>query len=225
MTGRDVPRDGFETGEGETGAAPTAAAPALTPRKRPNTSVKLWLTIPLLVIAAAVIAGLAVAVADYTQASSELRRATEDKLLALLQARTIAISDYLFSIQRDLRQEASDPTVIEAIARFTDARSDFGDGAAAQLHQLYVAGNPYPIQSRSRLDDAGDGSRYSEAHAHFHPRFRDFTDRYGYRDMLLINLDGHVVYSVKKQDDFASELLEIQSGGLYTAFRQAVANA
>ena len=43
--------------------------------------------------------------------------------------------------------------------------------------------------------------------------------------MLLINLDGDVVYSVKKQDDFASELLKIENGGLYAAFRRAIANA
>jgi PAS domain S-box-containing protein len=187
--------------------------------------VKLWLTIPLLVIAAAVVTGLAVALADYTQASRALRSAAEDKLLALLQARTIAISDYLTSIQRDLRQEATDPLVMEAIARFTEARAAFGPSAEQELHRLYVGENPYPAQSRNRLDDPGDGSQYSAVHARFHPRFRDFAERYGYRDMLLVNLDGHVVYSVRKQDDFASELQERDGDGLYTAFRRAVANA
>jgi PAS domain S-box-containing protein len=228
MSGRDAPDDDVLVSRAgavppATGAAPDASATPSGPPRR--ASVKLWLTIPLLVIAAAVVTGLAVAVADYTQASRELRRGFEDKLLALLQARTIAISDYLSSIQRDLRQEASDPLVIEAIARFTDARAAFGPDAAKELHRLYVDENPHPIQSRSRLDDAGDGSAYSAVHARFHPRFRDFTDRYGYRDMLLINLDGDVVYSVKKQDDFASELVETDGDGLYTAFRQAVANA
>ena len=127
MSGRDAPDDDVLVSHaGEvplaTHAAPDASATPSGPPRR--ASVKLWLTIPLLVIAAAVVTGLAVAVADYTQASRELRRGVEDKLLALLQARTIAISDYLSSIQRDLRQEASDPLVIEAIARFTEARAD-----------------------------------------------------------------------------------------------------
>jgi len=226
---RRIAGDAAMSGQGSTAAAvPASDGPPAgsTASGLPvRAKLKLWLTIPLLVIAAAVVTGLAVAVADYSQASREVRLAVEDKLLALLQARTIAISDYLSSIQRDLRQEATDPLVMEAIVHFSEARAELGPDAAETLHRLYVAENPHPVQSRSRLDDAGDGSTYSAVHARFHPRFRDFTDRYGYRDMLLVNLDGHVVYSAKKQDDFASELDENKGDGLYTAFRRAVANA
>src|SRR5947209_19766497 len=71
-----------------------------------RTRLRLSLKVLLLVIGAALSAGLAVAAVGYVQASQELRRAAEDKLQALLQARTIAIRDYLSSIQRDLRSQA-----------------------------------------------------------------------------------------------------------------------
>src|SRR5438067_13478432 len=110
--------------------------------------LKLSLKIPLLVVAAALAAGLAVALVDYGQASRELRRAVEDKLSALLQARTIAISDYLSSIQRDLRSQAANPFVVEALSSLLVGRSELGADSDAKLHQLHVTKNPFPASAR-----------------------------------------------------------------------------
>src|SRR5689334_23071607 len=189
--------------------------------------LKLSLKIPLLVVAAALAAGLAVALVDYGQASRELRRAVEDKLSALLRARTIAISDYLSSIQRDLRSQAANPFVVEALSSFLVGRTELGAGANALLHDLYVTRNPYPAGERSKLDHPNDPSIYSLAHNRFHPQLRDFADRYGYRDLLLLDPDGNVVYSVRKQSDFATDVAHgpDHDGGLSRAHRAAVANA
>jgi PAS domain S-box-containing protein len=188
--------------------------------------LRLSLKIPLLVVGAALAAGLAVALVDYSQTSRELRRAVEDKLQALLEARTIAISDYLSSIQRDLRSQASNPFVVEALSSFLVGRSELGAEANAKLQKLYVAGNPYAPGERSRLDHPNDPSIYSLAHNRFHPQLRDFAERYGYRDLLLLDLDGNVVYSLRKQSDFATNVAEgaDRDGGLARAYRAAVAN-
>jgi protein-L-isoaspartate(D-aspartate) O-methyltransferase len=45
---------------------------------------------------------------------------------------------------------------------------------------------------RSRLDHPNDPSIYSLAHNRFHPQLREFADRYGYRDLLLLDLVGNV---------------------------------
>ncbi|MGH7125024.1 MAG: cache domain-containing protein, partial [Stellaceae bacterium] len=164
---------------------------------------------------------------DYRQASRDLRRDAEDKLLALLQARTITVSEFLESIQRDLRIQATNPFVIEALSSFLAARADLGAGANAKLHDAYVTKNPFPIAQRGRFEPASDTSSSGVAHRHFHPQLRNFTERYGFRDMLLLDLDGNVVYSVKKRDDFASSLSEAphQTGGLARVHREALANA
>src|SRR5262245_58186150 len=113
--------------------------------------LKLSLKIPVLVVAAALAAGLLVALADYGQASRELRLAVEAKLSALLDARAIAISDYLSSIQRDLRSQAAYPFVVEALSSFLVGRTELGTDANATLHGLYVTRNPYSAGERGRL--------------------------------------------------------------------------
>jgi PAS domain S-box-containing protein len=187
--------------------------------------VKLSLRIPLLVAGAAVAAALGVALIDYRQAAQDLRRSAEDRLLTVLQARTSALSDMLAVLQRDLRAHATNPFVIEALTSLSAARGSVAGGNAA-LHGLYVTGNPYPAPERRRLDDAGDLSAYSLAHRRIHPQLRNLADRYGYRDLLLADLDGNVVYSVRKRDDFATNLKDgpYRDSGIAKALQAAQAS-
>lgn len=84
--------------------------------------------------------------------------------------------------------------------------------ASHYLQYHYIAVNPHPIEQRSRLDDAGDGSMYSQFHARYHPTLRELVKRSGYYDLFLIDFDTqHIVYSVLKEVDFATSL----DGGPY----------
>ena len=78
---------------------------------------------------------------------------------------------------------------------------------ARYLKYHYVAANPHP-NKRALLDDAGDGSQWSAIHKKFHPRFRRIANRYGYEDILLVNIKtGDVVYSVANEVDLGTNLL------------------
>lgn len=57
------------------------------------------------------------------------------------------------------------------------------------------------------LDDAGDGSAYSAAHAEHHPFLADLAGQGSGGDLLLISDDGDVVYSVEKRTDFGTNLV------------------
>ncbi|MDH5558443.1 MAG: hypothetical protein OEZ03_13925, partial [Alphaproteobacteria bacterium] len=70
--------------------------------KQDARGLRLSQVITVLVVLVALITGSIVAVADYRLAAGELNRAVEDKLLALMEARRVAIIDYLASIRRDL---------------------------------------------------------------------------------------------------------------------------
>src|SRR6185312_1956725 len=50
----------------------------------------------------------------------------------------------------------------------------------------------------SAPDDAGDGSAWSAANARFNDYFREIATRFEYRDALLLDGRGNVVYSVRK---------------------------
>lgn len=79
---------------------------------------------------------------------------------------------------------------------------------ARYLQYHYIVANENKVGLKQLLDDAGDGSTYSQFHQQYQPRLRDLVLRFGYYDLFLINIDtGDVVYSVFKESDFAANLL------------------
>jgi len=78
------------------------------------------------------------------------------------------------------------------------------------LQDLYMASNPYEIGSKHLLDDPGDGSSYSKVHDVYHPIIRDFLEKFGYHDIFLVDVDtgGHIAYSVFKEVDFGTSLVD-----------------
>jgi two-component system NtrC family sensor kinase len=202
-------------------AAPSEPGREANPRK-PRLRLNLSQKIPFLVVAAALVSGAVVAVADYQQAATELSLSAEKNLVALLDARRVAIVDYLASIRRDLKTQAANPFVIEAFDNFKKGWDELGEDASVRLPGLYIKNNPYPEAARKQLDNSDDPSFYSSAHGRFHPRLRDFVEQYGYRDLLFVDMSGSVIYSVMKQDDFATDLAgaESRDSGLAQAYRR-----
>ncbi|MFW2334040.1 HAMP domain-containing protein [Ilumatobacter sp.] len=75
-----------------------------------------------------------------------------------------------------------------------------GSPAGRYVQHHYVAENPNDFDERGRLDDAGDGSGYSAAHARHHPVLRELMENAGATDLLLVEGDAaNVVYSVSKR--------------------------
>ncbi len=78
--------------------------------------------------------------------------------------------------------------------------------AAQYLQYYYIATNPF--EDRSELDDAGDGSPYSEAHAVHHPTLRSMASALQLGDLLLIDAEtSTVVYSVDKHSELGTNLV------------------
>ncbi|QNI07822.1 HAMP domain-containing protein [Mycobacterium kubicae] len=56
-------------------------------------------------------------------------------------------------------------------------------------------------------EDAGDGSAWSAANAKFNFYLRSVVTRFEYRDALLLDMDGNVVYTVNKGPDLGTNVL------------------
>ena len=82
-----------------------------------------------------------------------------------------------------------------------------GDEADLYIQYHYVVNNPNPLGEKDLLDDAGDGSEYSDVHRLFHPVFRDWADEFGFHDLILISGSGQVVYTVAKEVDLGTDLV------------------
>ena len=96
--------------------------------------------------------------------------------------------------------------------------------AGAWLQDLYIRRNENPVGSKHLLEDAGDGSAYSRAHARHHPVLRAVQERFGLYDLFIADADsGDVIYSVFKEVDFGTSLRNgaFAETNLGKVFRQA----
>jgi len=97
------------------------------------------------------------------------------------------------------------------------------DDADLYLQYRYIVTNPSAQEEKALLDDAGDGSDYSSAHSIYHPILRDFVEEFGFYDLFLIDGSGHIVYTVAKEVDFGTNLLDgpYQDSNLAAVFQEA----
>ena len=101
--------------------------------------------------------------------------------------------------------------------------------AGLYLQYHYIAANPYQSDAeKTLLDQAKDGSDYSKQHAYYHPRLRNIAQKLGFDDVILVNVEnGDVVYTVSKQTEFGSNLVNgpYRQGNEADAFELARANS
>jgi methyl-accepting chemotaxis protein len=98
------------------------------------------------------------------------------------------------------------------------------DPVGAYLQYLYIQRNTNPLGSKNNLDAADDDSHYSQLHGLYHSHINDFLNKFGYYDIFLVDPDsGRVVYSVFKELDYATSLMDgaYANSGLGIAFQRA----
>lgn len=91
-----------------------------------------------------------------------------------------------------------------------------------QYHYTAVNPQPDPVDEKDILPRAPDESYYSVVHERYHPVLLKITEKFGYADLFLIDVEtGDVVYSVSKQTDYATNLLSgpYRESGLARAAR------
>ena len=99
------------------------------------------------------------------------------------------------------------------------------NAASRYLQYHYIAGNSNPIGEKEYLNDPNDGSEYSNIHKIVQPIYNNFISQLGYYDLFLINAKtGDIVYTAKKEADFATNLYRgpYSNSGLATVFKKAV---
>jgi serine phosphatase RsbU (regulator of sigma subunit) len=95
----------------------------------------------------------------------------------------------------------SDKVSKDDVVDFSNANADF-------LQDQFMVSNNLPIGSKHLLDSIEFNCSYNSVHKKYHPVIRHFLERFGYYDVFLIDhKTGNVVYSVYKEFDFGSSLL------------------
>lgn len=172
-----------------------------------------FITIDLLLVLS--IGGL-----SYFTSRNALRNEALDGIEALRAARSEQINLWFSDRQRDLQALAADPKVpifAKAAIDSLDDSVDANDKREKNLEAIATAYRYYP-----ELDDAGDNSIYSTIHIRAHDFYQQLLEINNYTDILIISLNGDVVYSVSKGDDFATNVLEQSDNPLTAAFQQVI---
>ena len=104
-----------------------------------------------------------------------------------------------------------DNDMIKPIQRITGETIDINAVLPSSNAQKYVQANytapPRPGPDKLPVVDAGDGSAWSAANAHFDFYMRGIVTRFDYRDVLLLDTQGNIVYTVNKGPDLGTNVL------------------
>lgn len=185
-------------------------------------NIRISLKLPLVIATLAAIFVLALGAVLYQSSKAALLKTQYEKLRALNDAKADHIRHYLKGFHSDIIQVAKNPYTQEAIAQLSASWKEL-ETPEATLRSLYIENNPYPEDDRSLLYHPGDETSYSTAHARYHPWFRSFLELKGIYDVFLFDLDGDLIYSVLKENDFATNINNgpIQNTALSDAYEIA----
>ncbi len=108
--------------------------------------------------------------------------------------------------------------------RDVDAWIDGLHANAVALQHAYIVANPRPLGEKHLLNSAGD-TPYDRLHLRYHPTLRSYAQKMGYYDIFLVNRVGEVIYTVWKELDYATSLVDgpFADSGLGNAYRRAAA--
>lgn len=169
--------------------------------------LSLTLKLPLIMVALTATFLVSVSFLVYRMAEQNIRQNVYSSHETAAKAGGQALNALIDSARRDLVMNADQPTTFRAISNFDRVFKMIEEEPVGFLIRNYITNNPNAADQRAELVDPGDGSYYSQAHNNYHPTFLRSLRLNGYQDLYLFNTEGRLLYSVKKQDDFAQSFL------------------
>jgi methyl-accepting chemotaxis protein len=167
--------------------------------------LRISVKLPAIIVGLSLMCSAGVGIASYVTGASTVASLSEERLTALAENRKGALQDYLEGLQSGLVSFADSKTVLGALAGFSSGWSKSGDDPAQALVQSYITENPHDADKRDELERAGR-KPYDREHRKVHPILRRHVADNALGDLMLVDPDGNVIYSVKKREDFAANL-------------------
>ncbi|GAB3128145.1 methyl-accepting chemotaxis protein [Novispirillum itersonii] len=190
------------------------------------TLTRISTRLPGLISLLTLIAVIVTSVVAYLQQSAELARQADLRLSGQLNTIVRALDDTLDGIHDDAVLLSTNPAIANALLEMSESFSSVGSNPGETLRGLYVTKNPNADGEKEKLNKASDGSSYSMAHDKWHPWYRHARTERGYADILLIDPNGTIVYSVIKGADYATSLKAgpASTSALASLFKEIEAN-
>ncbi|MCF6189353.1 MAG: cache domain-containing protein [Cocleimonas sp.] len=176
---------------------------------------------------------VALVVAAFFWAQTSMKDARQEAIaqasqrLALTRDIRIAqLKSEVKTIYSEIRFWADSKPVQEDMGKIIQSWNELSSNPKARARQLYITENPLSPNYKADFYKADDGSSYSENHEIAHKLLKGLTKRRGYYDVFLIANNGDIVYTVFKEDDYATNLLtgKYKESTLAQGFREVKEN-
>lgn len=186
-------------------------------------NMKMAHKLPMAIMIISVVVAAVVSATGYQTAKKTLISEHNHMLQAVAELKSVDLERWLHSVETDLKTQRSNPTVVRAIQDFSRGWNEIEGDRKTYLQNAYINNNPNPTGQKEELDYAQDGSTYSAYHKEYHGFFRTLLRNNDYYDIFLFDRNGNLVYSVYKELDYATNLVNGQwvSSDLGAAFKMA----
>ncbi|WP_082020493.1 methyl-accepting chemotaxis protein [Leisingera sp. ANG-M1] len=187
-------------------------------------NMRLGRKLPLSIAAPTILLTLASGFFFAWEAGQALKANREAAYATLLEERKDALENWVATLRSQTRTLVASKAVETALRDFSNGFYSLGDDPASHLRATYGEGNPNPAGERYKLLDAKDKSAWSIRHKMNHAGFVTFLEEQGFLDAYLLDVQGNMVYSVHKNEDFALNYLTgpFKDSGLGQAFQAAL---
>ena len=143
--------------------------------------------------------------------SSAVNEKIVEKLEAVVDGRRNQLETFLANLQQDLAATSQNNLMRIALEGFKYDWGFLGADATNELKRRYITENPFPAGERQKYDtaqkpDDAKISSYDQTHERYNAQLREMAESRGWEDFFLVDMNGNVIYSVNKYDDYASNL-------------------
>ena len=182
--------------------------------------------VPLAIIGGALLVSAAVGVVSYVVSAGTMESMSQERLRAISIERAENVTNFLDGLTEDIIQMANTPLIADTVKALAVTWTQLDD-PTAQLQKNFITDNPFPEGERAQLDLPEQKNAYSFGHKSAHPGLRAVIQGRGYPELFLFDLEGHLIYTVNKNDDFATGFTEgagpYADTALGRVFREAIA--
>ena len=158
--------------------------------------LRLTIKLPILIVLTAISVAAVACLTASLMASSASEQLIRDHLIDIAAAKRDAVALQLQTTRNDLLGTADNPTVQHMLDKLAIGFKLLSSEQRASLPVKYAAS---PAQA---TDSSGLTDFYGKAYDPIHALFRSFAAEHRYDDILFVDRDGNIVYSVSKRGDF-----------------------
>jgi len=187
-------------------------------------NMKIAVKLPLIMLTLSAMALIGMGVMAYYNAKATLDEGARTRLQVALETRSASVSVWHRTLVKEVIAQSSSPSTRRSITEFISAWVSLPGDKSAFLKEHFKPDVPKADDAPVVMDFSAVQTDYSRRHRRRHAYYQTVMERNSYYDVFLLDTEGNLVYSVRKEADFATNFVsgEFSNTGLGDAYKQAM---